>query len=82
VEDPTLNALIGEGKAMPWFTVGDKNDVDTIQVDYLNGNEIPTIVRSTTPGVLGFIWDTYLDVGVSVMDYRGIIKNNGIIIPD
>lgn len=82
VEDPTLNALIGEGNAMPWYVVGDKNDVDTIQVDYLNGNEIPTIVRSSVPGVLGFVWDIYLDWGISVTDYRGIIKNNGIVIPD
>lgn len=82
VEDPTLNALIGEGKAMPWYVVGDKDDVDTIQIDYLNGNEIPTIVRSTVPGVLGFVWDIYLDWGISATDYRGIVKNNGIIIPD
>ncbi|WOO34941.1 hypothetical protein R2R35_14160 [Anaerocolumna sp. AGMB13020] len=82
VEDPTLNALVGEGKPMPWYIAGDKNDVDTIQVDYLNGNEIPTIRRMEAPGVLGFTWDIYLDWGISVMDYRGIIKNSGIIIPD
>jgi hypothetical protein len=82
IEDPTLNALIGDGKAMPWYTIGDKDDVDCIQVDYLNGNEIPTIRRMETPGVLGFTWDIYLDWGISVTDYRGIIRNDGIIIPD
>lgn len=82
IEDPTLNALIGESNPMPWYIAGDKNDVDTIQVDYLNGNEIPTIRRMETSGVLGFTWDIYLDWGISVMDYRGFIKNNGIIIPE
>lgn len=77
VEDPTLNVLCKDG-AMPWFVVGDNSDTDSIQVDYLNGQEIPTIRRMETPGTLGFVWDIYLDWGISVMDYRGIVKNPGI----
>ena len=76
VEDPTLNVLAGTG-AIPWFIVGDKSDTDSIQVDYLNGNEIPTIRRSEVAGTLGFVWDIYLDWAVTVMDYRGIVKNPG-----
>lgn len=79
VEDPTLNVLAGTG-AIPWFIVGDKSDTDSIQVDYLNGNEIPTIRRSEIAGTLGFVWDIYLDWSVTVMDYRGIVKNPGIAI--
>ena len=77
VEDATLNALVGEDAA-PWYVVGDKTDCNNIQVDYLNGQEIPTIRRMETPGQLGFVWDIYLDWGVSVMDYRGIVRNPGI----
>lgn len=29
-------------------------------------------------GQLGFIWDFYLDWGISVQDYRGVVKNPGI----
>ena len=32
------------------------------------------------PGTLGFIWDIYLDWGISVMDWRGAVKNNGIVV--
>lgn len=78
VEDPTLNVLCGADATMPWFIVGDGADTDSIQVDYLNGQEIPTIRRMETPGQLGFVWDIYLDWGISVMDYRGIVKNPGI----
>ncbi|MCD8294673.1 MAG: hypothetical protein LUE27_05495 [Clostridia bacterium] len=79
VEDPTINVLCGGfGNVMPWFLLGDKGDTDFIEVDYLNGQEIPTIRRMETPGTLGFVWDIYLDWGVSVMDYRGAIKNPGI----
>lgn len=79
VEDPTINVLCGGfGNVMPWFLLGSKDDTDFIEVDYLNGQEIPTIRRMETPGTLGFVWDIYLDWGISVMDYRGAIKNPGI----
>lgn len=77
VEDATLNVLCGN-ETMPWFVIGDNADTDCIQVDYLNGQEVPTIRRMETPGTLGFVWDIYLDWGISVMDYRGIVKNPGI----
>lgn len=81
VEDPTINALCGGfGNVMPWWLLGAKDDTDFIEVDYLNGQEIPTIRRMETPGTLGFVWDIYLDWGISVMDYRGAIKNPGIAV--
>ncbi len=79
IEDPTINALCGGfGNKMPWWLLGAKDDTDFIEVDYLNGQEVPTIRRMETPGTLGFVWDIYLDWGISVMDYRGAIKNPGI----
>lgn len=81
IEDPTINVLAGGfGKAMPWFLLGAGDDTDFIQVDYLNGQEVPTIRRMETPGTLGFVWDIYLDWGISVMDYKGAIKNPGVVI--
>ena len=79
IEDPTINVLCGGyGNVMPWWLLGSKDDTDFIEVDYLNGNEIPTIRRAEVPGTLGFVWDIYLDWGISVMDWRGAIKNPGI----
>ncbi len=81
IEEPTFNALCGGfGKVMPWFLLGAADDTDFIEVDYLNGQEIPTIRRMETPGTLGFVWDIYLDWGISVMDFRGAIKNPGAVI--
>lgn len=80
VEDATLNGLVAEGTAVPWFLVGAKDDVDTIYVDYLNGDEIPKIRRMENPGTLGFVWDIYLDWGITATDYRGLIKNPGAAI--
>lgn len=81
IEEPTLNVLCGGfGKTMPWFLLGAAEDTDFIEVDYLMGQEIPTIRRMEAPGTLGFIWDIYLDWGISVMDYRGAVKNPGVVI--
>lgn len=79
VEDPTLNVLAGENAA-PWFVLGAKDDTDFIEVDYLNGQEVPTIRRMEVAGQLGFVWDIYLDWGITVMDYRGAIKNPGVAV--
>lgn len=81
IEDPTINVLCGGfGNVMPWWLLGSRDDTDFIEVDYLNGQEIPTIRRMETPGQLGFVWDIYLDWGISVMDWRGAIKNPGVAI--
>lgn len=79
IAEPTVNALCGGfGNVMPWWLVGSKDDTDFIQVDYLNGQEIPNIRRMEVPGTLGFVWDIYHDWGISVMDYRGAVKNPGV----
>ena len=78
VEDPTINALCGGfGNTMPWFLAANPDDTNFIQVDYLNGNELPTMRRMEASGQLGFIWDVYLDWGIAVMDFRGCVKNPG-----
>lgn len=78
VQSPILNALAGgTGNQCPWFMVADPTSALGIQVDYLNGQEIPTVRRMETPGTLGFTWDIWLDWGISVRDYRGLYKNPG-----
>lgn len=77
IQTPVLNAL-AEDEAIPWFMIANQTSARSIQVDYLNGQEIPTVRRMETPGVLGFTWDIYLDWGIAVRDYRGMIKNPGV----
>ena len=77
IETPMLNNLAGSN-AIPWFVVADPMSAKSIQVDYLNGQETPTFRRSEQAGTLGFVWDIYLDWGISALDYRGIIRNNGV----
>lgn len=81
IEDPYLNTLAEKttDKACPWFMISDPTFVKSIQVDYLNGNETPTIRRNDgIPGTLGMSWDIYHDWGVFVADFRGVCRNNGV----
>ena len=79
IEEGALNAMAGTGAA-PWFMVGDPSYAKSLQVDYLNGQETPTIRRSEVPGRLGFVWDIWLDWGITAVDFRGIAKNPGTTI--
>ncbi|MEG2678411.1 MAG: hypothetical protein RR949_00645 [Oscillospiraceae bacterium] len=81
VEEGTINALAGKNAA-PWFMVGDKSYAKNLQVDYLNGQETPTIRRSEVPGQLGYVWDIWLDWGITALDFRGIARNNGVAITE
>ena len=79
VQSPVLNAMAGSS-ACPWFLFADESSARGIQVDYLNGQETPTVRRMETPGTLGFTWDIWLDWGISVRDFRGIVRNPGVVL--
>lgn len=77
IQSPWINSLAGT-EAKPWFLVTDPASSKSIQVDYLNGQETPTFRRSEPAGQLGFVWDIWLDWGITSVDYRGIYKNPGV----
>ncbi len=51
--------------------------VDTIGVDFLNGQNQITIRQGDPMGQLGRQWDIYIDYGVYAGDYRGLARNAG-----
>lgn len=77
VQSPMLNMMAGSNPC-PWFMQADQSSARGIQVDYLNGQETPNVRRMETVGTLGFVWDMWLDWGVTVRDFRGIAMNPGV----
>ncbi|HJF34174.1 MAG TPA: hypothetical protein K8V56_20625 [Sporosarcina psychrophila] len=76
ISDAELDDANANGEK-EWYVTADKLR-SPIQVDFLNGVDMPTIVMKQAPaGQLGFIWDIYMDYGVSVVDYKTAIKNPG-----
>lgn len=76
ISDAELDDATANG-AKEWYLVADQLR-SPIQVDYLNGVDMPTIVMKQPPaGQLGYVWDIYIDYGVTIVDYKTVVKNNG-----
>jgi len=77
VADAELDALVENGKPYPWFLAADPADIDTIEVTYLNGDDMPKLESQVGFDFLGIKWRIYIDYGVTVLDYRGLYMNPG-----
>jgi Mu-like prophage major head subunit gpT. len=60
-----------------WYLAASPGDIDTIEVTYLNGNDMPKLESQVGFDFLGIKWRIYIDYGVTVLDYRGLYKNPG-----
>ena len=59
-----------------WFLVAD--NIDTVEVAFLNGKDTPTIEAIDNDGsVLGRTYLAYIDYAAKALDYRGMFCNTG-----
>ncbi len=77
VADAELDALVIPPAAFPWFLAASPADIDTIEVTYLNGDDMPKLESQVGFDFLGIKWRIYIDYGVTVLDYRGLYMNPG-----
>jgi hypothetical protein len=69
------DAMLSDADA--WFAAAGPLSVDTIQVDYLNGRDTPSLEMQPSWDILGREYRIYHDYAVTVLDYRGLYKNPG-----
>jgi len=60
-----------------WYLAGDSMDVDLIEVTYLNGNPSPIVETQVSFERAGMEGRILHDVGVTVLDFKGLYKNAG-----
>lgn len=60
-----------------WFGAADPNLADTIEVNYLNGNQAPTLEEKDGWNVDGVEFKVRIEAGVAPLDFRGLAKNAG-----
>lgn len=77
IADAELDALVQPGNPSPWFLAADPADIDTIEVTYLNGDDMPKLESQVGFDFLGIKWRIYIDYGVTVLDFRGLYMNPG-----
>jgi len=63
--------------AKAFYLAAAAGDAPTIEVTSLNGNLTPVMERAEQFDTLGIKWRIYMDVGVNLLDYRGIQKSTG-----
>ena len=63
--------------AQPFYFAADPRMADTVEVDYLNGVETPAVEMQADFDRLGFRYRIYGDRGITLLGYRGLVKNPG-----
>jgi len=77
ISDPELDSASVNG-IKEWYLLGDQMR-SPIQVDFLNGIDMPTIaMKQAPPGQLGYLWDIHFDYAVTIVNYKTAVKNNGL----
>lgn len=73
-----VDAELDEYSSTAYYTAAAPGDIDTIEVTYLNGDDMPKLESQVGFDFLGIRWRIYIDYGVTVLDYRGLSKNAGV----
>ncbi|KFB99157.1 ATP-dependent Clp protease proteolytic subunit [Trabulsiella guamensis ATCC 49490] len=60
-----------------WYVSAAKG-TDTIEVAYLDGMDVPYLEQQEGFTVDGIAWKVRIDAGVAALDYRGLVKSNGV----
>ncbi|WP_141826031.1 peptidase [Clostridium sp. KNHs216] len=64
--------------AQPYFFSANPALTPTIEVSYLNGAEAPTVESEVSFDHLGIRYRVYGDRGITLLGYRGLVKNPGM----
>ncbi len=75
--DLVVDAEIDPTNGYAWYMAANPGDIDTIEVTYLNGSDMPKLESQVGFDFLGIKWRIYIDYGVTVLDFRGLYKNPG-----
>jgi hypothetical protein len=74
---PVAESRLDVSSTTAWFLAADPATTDTIEVDYLNGVETPTLEQRDGWGVDGVEMKVRQDAGVTLLDHRGLYKGVG-----
>lgn len=76
--EPVSDAELDGYSTTAWYLAASPADIDTIEVTYLNGDDMPKLESQVGFDFLGIKWRIYIDYGVTVLDYRGLFMNAGV----
>ncbi|MNO15513.1 Caudovirus prohead protease [compost metagenome] len=75
--DLIVDAELDQYSSTAWYLAADPNIADTIEVTYLRGQEEPILETDIPFDRLGMDFRIIFDYGVTILDSRGLVKNDG-----
>lgn len=63
--------------ATAWYLIADPDQIDTVEVTRLEGQEAPEFMILDTGDALGFAWAGFVDFGVKALQHRGMVRSKG-----
>ncbi|HAG11760.1 MAG TPA: peptidase, partial [Desulfotomaculum sp.] len=76
---PVVEPELDDYGLTAWYLAAAPEGIDTVEVCYLDGKDLPTIESETSFERLGIKWRIFIDYGVTVIDFRGLYKSPDII---
>lgn len=73
IAEPRLDAVSEKA----WYVIGDKNQIDTMELAFLDGQNVPTVTEFEKHDTDSIQYKGRIIFGVGVMDFRGFRKNPG-----
>lgn len=74
---PVVESRLDSNSTTAWYLAADPNQVDTIEVVFLDGVQAPVIEEAETADIDGKAYYVRLDVGARALDHRGLRKSAG-----
>lgn len=71
------DARLDVASATAWYGAADQNVHDTVEVQYLDGNQTPTLEQQDGWTKDGIEFKVRMDAGVKALDFRTLAKNPG-----
>lgn len=71
------DARLDKASKKAWYGAADQNMFDTVEVNYLDGNQTPYLEQKQGWHVDGTEFKVRIDAGVSPLDFRALAKNPG-----
>ncbi|WP_156816859.1 hypothetical protein [Desulfovibrio oxyclinae] len=75
---PIAEPRLDDASSKAWYLVGDPNQIDTIEVAFLDGREEPVIAEKEDFDRDALVWKVRHIMGAGVMDHRGFYRNPGV----
>ena len=70
--------ILSDSSQAVWYLASAPGFCPTVEVTYLNGVDSPTIESAVQFDTLGIKYRIYQDVGVNLLDFRGLYKSSGV----